>query len=312
MSRDASGTTFDGAVLLGPSSFGEVDPSPRRLLETAGLRLVENPYKRKLTKDEIRALLTADVVGLIAGLELLDREVLSKSRLRAISRVGSGLSSVDLEAARDLGIAVSSTPDGPTSAVAELTLAAILALMRRLPAMNEAMHAGGWPKTIGGQIEGKTVVVVGYGRIGRRVAQLARAFGARVIAVDPAFSATDLDGLLLQPLEQALEVADIVTLHLSGEATLLDAAAFARLKRGAFVCNASRGGVVDESALQAALDQGIVAGAWLDVFAEEPYRGPLSSYSQVLLTPHVGSYTRECRLKMETEAAANLLAALRK
>lgn len=124
MSIDASGTTFDGAVLPGPSSFGEADLPPRRLLETAGLRLVENPYKRKLTRDEVRALLTADVVGLIAGLELLDREVLSKSRLRAISRVGSALSNVDLEAAGDFGMAVSSTPDGPTSAVAELTLSA--------------------------------------------------------------------------------------------------------------------------------------------------------------------------------------------
>jgi D-3-phosphoglycerate dehydrogenase len=299
------------AVVLGPSTFGDADRSPREQLERCGLRLIDNPYKRKLTRQEIRSLLTPDVIGLIAGLEPLDRDVLSGSALKVISRVGSGLSNVDLEAARDLGIAVRSTPDGPTGAVAELTLAAMLALVRGLPRLNDAVHAGGWPKTVGGQLAGKTVAVIGFGRIGRRVAALIRAFGAHPVAVDPALPASGVDGVPAMPLHDALDRADIVSVHVSGEACVLGDAELARLKPGAFVCNGARGGVVDERALLAHLESGHLAGAWLDVFEEEPYKGPLAARPDVLLTPHVGSYTRECRLQMETEAATNLIDALR-
>lgn len=298
------------AVLLGPSSFGETDAAPRDVIAAAGFRLIENPVKRRLTKDEVRALLTPDVVGLIAGLEPLDRDVLGGSRLRAVSRVGSGMSNVDAEAARELGIAVRSTPDGPTQAVAELTLASMLALVRGVPAMNAAMHDGGWPKTIGGQLSGKTIAIVGYGRIGRRVASLVRAFGADVVAVDPSLTEAGAGDVRVQPLDAALAAADIVTLHVAGEQQIIGARELALMKRGSWICNAARGGVVDEAALQAALDSGQLAGAWLDCFVQEPYDGPLRAYPQVLMTPHVGSYTRECRLKMEMDAATNLLEAL--
>jgi D-3-phosphoglycerate dehydrogenase / 2-oxoglutarate reductase len=298
------------AVLLGPSSFGETDAAPRDVIAAAGFRLIENPVKRRLTKDEVRALLTPDVVGLIAGLEPLDRDVLAGSKLRALSRVGSGMSNVDAAAAEQLGIAVRSTPDGPTQAVAELTLASMLALVRGVPAMNTAMHDGAWPKTIGGQLSGKTVAVVGYGRIGRRVASLVRAFGASVIAVDPSLSGTEADGVPVRPLDEALAAADIVTLHVAGENEIIGERELALMPRGSWICNAARGGVVGEAALQRALDSGQLAGAWLDCFVNEPYDGPLRAYPQVLLTPHVGSYTRECRLKMEMDAATNLLEAL--
>lgn len=309
MSRDV---LRDVTVLLGPSSFGDADPAARRLLTDAGLRLVDNPFKRKLTRAEVRALLTPDVRGLIAGLEPLDGEILAGSSLRVVSRVGSGVSNVDLAAARTLGIAVRSTPDAPVNAVAELTLGAMLSLMRGLPEMNQALHGGAWTKILGGQLEGKAVAVIGFGRIGRRVAQLVRAFGARVMAVDPMIKTPAVEGVPVRSLDEALRESDIVTLHVSGEKVLLDSAAFARLKRGAYICNAARGGVIDEIALKHALDAGVVSGAWLDCFVEEPYTGPLREYRQVLLTPHVGSYTRECRVTMEMEAAVNLLEELKR
>lgn len=296
-------------VVLGPSSFGDVDPSVRALIADAGFDLVDNPFKRKLTRDEIGGLLTPDVVGLIAGLEPLDRAVLEASRLKVVSRVGSGVSNVDLVAARDLGIAVRTTPDGPTSAVAELTLTGMLSLLRRFPEMNRELHAGRWPKTMGAQLDGRTVAVVGYGRIGRRVTELVRAFGARVLAVDP--QAVSDGDVPVMTLDEALPLADIVTFHVSGEELVLGEREFGLLKAGAFVCIVARGGVVDEAALQRHLDSGQVGGAWLDCFVEEPYKGPLTGRPDVLLTPHVGSYTRECRLRMERDAATNLLAVLK-
>jgi D-3-phosphoglycerate dehydrogenase len=296
-------------ILLGPSSFGALDSSPRSVLVDAGFELVENPFRRRLTRDELGALLDSSVVGLIAGLEPLDRDVLQASSLRVVSRCGAGMFNVDVLAAEELAIRVCSTPDGPTVAVAELTLSAMLSILRGTHRMDAAMHAGDWPKTIGGQLEGRTVVVVGLGRIGRRVAQLVAAFGARIIAVDPMAAASADGECEFRSLQDALPDAGVVTLHCSGETEVLGAAELAQLPRGAFVLNCARGGVVNEAALLSALDSGHVAGAWLDCFVEEPYTGPLRGHAQVLLTPHVGSYTRECRLKMETQAARNLVEA---
>ncbi len=303
--------SFSGRkALIGPSTFGAVDRRPLNLLIEVGLDIVENPFKRKLTRDEVSELLATGVTALIAGLEPLDREILERSKLRVISRCGSGLSNIDLVAARELGIKVCSTPDGPTNAVAELTLAAMLNLVRGIPEMNEAMHAGLWRKTIGAQLEGKTVVIVGFGRIGRQVAELLVPFGANLVAVDPALPG-QVGGISVYPLTEALPMADLVTVHASGEAEILGEKEFRLLKRGVLLLNCSRGGVISEAALRAFLDDGTVAGAWLDCFTEEPYHGPLIAYPQVLMTPHAGSYTRECRLSMETEAAQNLIDALR-
>lgn len=294
-------------VVLGPTTFGEPDPQPRRLLAEAGLEVVENPFKRRLTRDETVQILDPTIVGLIAGLEPLDRGVLAGSHLRVVSRCGSGMSNVDLVAASELGIRVRSTPDGPTSAVAELVVAAMLDLIRGVSAMNAAMHAGKWPKTIGGQLDGKTIAIVGLGRIGRRLASLVTAFGARVVAVDPALTGSAVDGVSISTLADALRVADVVSLHCSGEAEVLGERELAAMKAGSYVLNCARGGVVNEAALKCALDSGHLAGAWLDTFVKEPYAGPLQGHPRVLLTPHVGSYTRECRLRMEAEAAQNLI-----
>nr|MBI3612072.1 phosphoglycerate dehydrogenase [Nitrospirota bacterium] len=288
--------------------FGAVDNTPMERLHQAGAHIVRNPFKRKLTKEELHALLPG-VIGLIAGLEPLTRDVLEISQLKVISRCGVGLSNVDLQAAADLGIVVRSTPDAPTTAVAELTVGAMLSLLRMVGWMDRDLHDGAWNKKIGVQLEGKTVVIIGFGRIGQKVASLLAPFNATIIAVDP--SRTDCGTVPILPLHEALRRADIVTAHCSGETCILGEKEFTLLKPGAFVLNGARGGVIDEKALMKSLDEGRVAGAWLDSFEEEPYRGPLTKYPQVILTPHVGSYTQECRTRMELEAVDNLLAALR-
>lgn len=299
-------------ILLGPSSFAETDKAPLARLQEAGYEVVDNPYKRKLTKPELFDLLTPDVIGIIAGLEPLDREVMSRSSLKVVSRVGSGMSNVDQNAAEELGIAVRSTPNGPTEAVAELTLGALLSLLRMIPQMDQALHACKWNKRIGAQLEGKTVAIVGYGRIGRRVAELLSPFHIRLLVVDPYLKQSDVAEAELMALDEALPQADVISLHSSGEACLLGEREFRLMKQGAFLLNVARGGLVAEEPLIAALDDGRVVGAWFDTFGTEPYTGPLCGRENVVLTPHVGSYTLECRQGMENEAVDNLLAVLGK
>lgn len=296
-------------VLIGPSSFGELDRAPLDRLIEVGCEVIDNPFKRKLAKEELTKLLEGGVTGLIAGLEPLDREVLQKSRLKVISRCGSGLSNVDLAAASELGIEVCTTPSGPTAAVAELTLGAMLSLLRMVPQMDRDLHEGKWTKKIGLQLEGKTIVIIGFGRIGRHLASLLTPFKTRMLAVDPHLS-EPVAGVPLVSLEEALPQADVLTLHCSGETCLLGKKEFALLKPGAFVMNAARGGLIDEAALLNGLEQKTIAGAWLDTFEMEPYSGPLTRYPQVILTPHIGSYTSECRRRMEFEAVENLIATL--
>jgi D-3-phosphoglycerate dehydrogenase len=272
--------------------------------------MLDNPYKRKLTKEELLDLLSEDVVGLIAGLETLDREVLEKSNIQVISRVGAGLSNVDLEAARDLGIQVFNTPDAPTNAVAELTIGAMLSLMRMIPQMDLALHDGQWQKRIGVQLQCKTVAIIGFGRIGRRVGELLSPFGVKILVVDPYVDESACAGYRKVTLQAALPEADVVTIHSSGHDCIMGEKEFPYMKKGAYLLNVARGGVISEKALIKAIENGIVAGAWLDTFEEEPYKGPLCRYRNVILTPHVGSYTAECRSRMEGEAVENLLKAL--
>jgi D-3-phosphoglycerate dehydrogenase len=297
-------------ILIGPSSFAESDKTPLERLLAAGFTVIDNPYKRKITKEELHTLLKEDVVGILAGLEPLDRDVLSQSHLKCISRVGAGMNNVDLKAAKDLNIAVFNTPDGPTSAVAELVVGTLVSLLRWLPQSHQNLHDRKWVRRMGGQIEGKTIAIIGFGRIGRRVAELLTPFRTKLIAVDPFLEKSATLPCPLLPLEEALSQADIITIHTSGEECLFDDAAFSHMKRGALLLNAARGNIVSGKALIAALDEGIVAGAWLDTFEKEPYEGPLCNYENVILTPHIGSYTAECRQSMENEAVSNLLKVL--
>jgi len=294
-------------ILIGPSSFAATDKTPMDRLIAAGYEVIDNPYKRKLTREELLNLLDDDVVGLIAGLETIDRKVLEKTGLQVVSRVGAGLSNVDLESARALGVQVFNTPDAPTNAVAELTIGAMLSLLRMIPQMDQALHEGQWQKKIGAQLQGRTVAIVGFGRIGRRVARLLSPFAVQILVVDPYIKESAYGDYRMVTLGAALSEADVVTIHSSGHACIIGEKEFSCMKKGAYLLNVARGGVISEKALIEALENGTVAGAWLDTFEEEPYSGQLCNYQNVILTPHVGSYTAECRLRMENEAVDNLL-----
>jgi D-3-phosphoglycerate dehydrogenase len=297
-------------ILITTSSFAEQSPDLLTRLHAKGFQVILNPYGRKLSEGEISDLLKKyQPVGMIAGVEPLTREVLSGvDNLRVISRCGIGLDSVDLEAAQELGIIVTNTPDAPTVPVAELTLGLILALLRGIPASDAGIRGGQWIRPMGQLLLGKTVGIIGCGRIGKCVAKFLSVFGCRLLGYDPMVSSTD--HLELVSLDFLLSESNIVTLHLPySDKThhILDESRFRSMQKGAVVVNAARGGLIDEQALFECLQDGHLGGAALDCFEQEPYIGPLKEMNNVILTGHIGSYAREGRALMEEQAVDNLV-----
>lgn len=300
-------------LFISTSSFdlANFSPSDRDDLHRAGVTITTNPYGRKLSEDEAIALLP-DAVGLIAGLEPLnDRVLRSAPYLRGIARVGIGLDTVDLAVAAELGIHVMNTPEPPAQAVAELTMGHMLGILRHIARVDRAIRTGTWKGEFGALLAGKTVGIVGYGRIGRRVATLLEAFGAEVIVHDP--YVTD-PGVTLVSIDELISISDIVTLHVpysSENHHLINRSRIASMKPGALIVNIARGGLIDEDALVEALQSGAVGGAALDCFENEPYSGPLASFDNVQMTAHMGTYAIETRGQMERQAAAQLVEHLR-
>ena len=303
-------------ILTSPSSFGQIDSEPFDLLTKNGYEYINNPYGRKLTEDEVVSL-GQDCVGIVAGVESLSQRVMDAlPQLKVISRVGIGMDSVDLSYAQRKGIIVTNTPDGPTRAVAELTLAMTLSLLRKIPQADAALKGRQWKKQTGNLILNKTIGVIGLGRIGRMVSELFRGIGNPVIAYDPCASDewAERNGVGLVKFEALLQTADIVTLHIPGNADkspVIGAQQLCMLKSTAMLINLSRGGIVDENALLEALLARKIASAAIDVFSEEPYAGPFCDLDNVILTPHIGSYAEEGKLLMEIEAVNNLISALK-
>ncbi|MDN5751977.1 MAG: phosphoglycerate dehydrogenase [Nitrosospira sp.] len=300
-------------LVISTSSFdADNNPHIKRLLDE-GMHIDGNRYGRKLTEDEAMELLGADAIGMIAGIEPLTERVFASAKsLKVVSRCGSGLDSVDLAAAKRYGIAVLNTPEAPAQAVAELTMGLILSALRRICQTDRLLRAGEWPRTQGQLLAAQTVGIVGLGRVGGRVARLCQAFDAKVVAHD-SYVKQRAPGIESVPLEKLLAEADIISLHLTYDTDthhLLDGEAFARMKPGAVVINTARGGLIDETALAEALASGQLGAAALDVFEQEPYRGPLLKCDKTILTSHIGSLARESRQRMEVEAAENLLRGL--
>lgn len=295
-------------IAISPSSFGEEDITPIEALKVHNIKIVQNPYHRRLTESEIIDHLKG-VDGLIAGLEPLNERVLkSADRLKAIARVGIGMDNVDLKAAEALNIKVSNTPEAPAEAVAELCLSALLSILRQLSKFNSDMHDGIWKKRIGKSLKDSKVLLIGYGRIGRKFGSLLQILGAKVMVSDPYIDSIEVSSNVnLVELKQGLKSADIISLHASGNDVILSEEHFEIMNDGAILLNSARGELVDEKAMINALKSGAIKHAWFDAFWEEPYKGKLTEFNNVILTPHVGTYTKQCRRMMEENAVNNLL-----
>ncbi|MDE0828823.1 MAG: phosphoglycerate dehydrogenase [Vicinamibacterales bacterium] len=300
-------------ALITTVPFGEADPAALVMLDAAGIEYVINPLGHQPTEQELVSLAPGFDV-LIAGTgPITDRVMEAAPQLRLISRVGVGLDSVDLLAARERGITVAYTPEGPADAVAELTIGLALSLLRGVHLANTAIRQGVWKRIQGRRLAQVTVGVVGVGRIGRRVIRLLLAFGARILANDLAPVALD-EPVRWVDKPTLYREADLVTLHVPLTRltrSLIGAEELAMMHPGAFLINTCRGGVVSEAALAAALRDSRIAGAAIDTFTDEPYRGELVQLDTCLITAHMGSMSVDCRANMECGAARNVVAFLR-
>lgn len=288
-------------VAVGASSFGEAAPEVMEQFQKKGIEVVRNPYGRKMTQEEIIEHLQG-ATGLLAGLEPLNEEVFRACPdLKAIARIGIGMDNVDREAARRYGIKVSNTPEGPTNAVAEMTLAALLAICHNLIPANEDVHNGIWKKRMGRSIQELNVLIVGYGAIGRKVSELLREMGAEIMIYDKYFPEKST-----HTLEEGVSEADVISLHASGKEEILSEELFSRMKEGVILLNSARGGLINEQALYHALKEE-KATFWGDALWTEPYEGMLRECKNAILTPHICTYTTQCRTSMERQAIENLL-----
>lgn len=272
--------------------------------------VVEHPTEHGRTEEEMITILAEADAAITLLSDPITRRVLEANpNLRLIANHAVGTNNIDIEAARELGIIVTNTPGVLTEATADLTMALLLAVTRRVVESDRALRAEGrceWEPLafLGTSLQGKRLGILGMGRIGTAVALRARAFGMDVTGVRRGES-----------LDTLLATSDIVTLHAPlTPAThhILNAAAFAKMKKGAYVINTARGPLVDENALCDALDQGHLRGAGLDVYEHEPAVNPrLLSMPNVVLLPHIGSATDEARTAMSRIAATNVLLFLR-
>src|SRR6266513_1244070 len=267
------------------------------------------------TKETLEAEITdADALIVRSATKVTEHLLARAPKLRAVGRAGVGVDNINLEAATKRGVLVMSTPGGNSVSVAEHTFALLLSLARQVPRLDRAIHEGRWEKSsaAGTEVRGKTLGLVGLGRIGSEVAVRAEAFDMRVLAYDPFISeaAAHEISVELVPLDQLLAESDFVSLHAAlspATQNLISAANIQKMKKGARIINTARGELVDESALAAALKSGKLAGAAVDVFSEEPPKNsPLVGLPYVIATPHVAGSTAEAQEEVGTQVAVQI------
>ena len=298
-------------VFIALSSFAKHGTRPLDILIKNGLNVKINDSGMRLTSEQIIEL-AKDANGIIAGVEPYTRNVLeSLPKLQCISRAGVGTDNIDYKTANSNKIIIRNTPDVIVTPVAELTLAMILSLLRMLIPINNEMKNGKWEKITGSNLENKKVGIIGAGKIGKRVAELIHSFGAEILVCDPVMDIEWAKKLSINyvDIKDIFLNCNIITLHISkiDDQFLIGHEEIKLFKKGTILINTSRGNAIDESALKFGLDNNILSGIGLDVYQNEPYRGKLANYKNVILTPHVATLTSESRLAMEIQASENLV-----
>ena len=295
-----------------------INDSAVSLMQAAGYtNLVRLP--KALDREALHAALRGvHILGIRSRTQLDAAALNAADRLLAVGCFSVGTNQVDLEAARGRGIPVFNAPFSNTRSVAELVIGEIVMLLRRITARSAGAHAGAWDKSATGSVEvrGKTLGIVGYGNIGTQLSTLAEAMGMRVIFYDHTDRLRHGNTEPVESLGELLAQADVVSLHVpetEATANMIGAAELARMKRGAYLINNARGTVVDLDALAAALRDGHLAGAAVDVFPKEPgsnaerFVSPLQGLPNVILTPHIGGSTQEAQERIGSEVARKLV-----
>jgi D-3-phosphoglycerate dehydrogenase len=308
----------DCKVLVTPTSFGSHDPELKKQLEATAGEVVYNTTGKPLSSDDLVKLLL-DVDGYIAGLDLIDRAALQAAKqLQIVARYGVGVDSVDLDAARELDIVVTNTPGANSGSVAELALGLMLTLARKINTAISMTSQGEWPRLRGVSLDGKTVGILGFGAIGQQLAQRLVGFGCTVLAYDPYASEEAAAKYQVELCEQdeVIARADFLSLHLPAlpeTCGMVNADFIARMKTGAYLVNTARGEIVDEAALLAGLESGMIAGAALDAFVQQPPSAdnPLLRHARVIATPHMGAHSDGATNAMGWASLKDCLAVLR-
>lgn len=282
-----------------------------------GIQFVYHPWNRKPRPEEIvEEVVGGGYDGLIAGTERIENAIADQAKnLKVVSRVGSGLDNVDVEYFAARGVVTTYTPFGPVDAVAELVVGLMVAGLRRFRLHDARVRCGEWKRDFGGCIAGRRVGIVGFGRIGKRVAALLAPFRCKVLLHDiaPDVATAHAMGLDFVPKEALLRDVDILTLHVPLKPDTRDWLGHAELalcKEDVLIVNASRGGIVSDAAMVEFLRMRGKAYYCADVYSKEPYAGDLVGLENTVLLPHVGASTRESRLAMEVEALENCISVL--
>lgn len=266
-------------------------------------------YRPGIQKEELLKVVGGYDALVVRGRTKVDRDVLDKAaRLRLVARAGTGLDNVDVEYAKSKGVEVVNSPESLVEAVAEHVTLLMLAMSRKLVAADQTTKAGKWEKEslLGIELKGKTLGIVGLGRIGRRIGEIADVLGMSLLVYDvipiPAEVIAKLHCKVVG-IDEVFSRADYVTLHVpmtDQTRHMVDSKRLSSMKSNAFLINTSRGGVIDEAALVTALKQGVIAGAALDVFEKEPPSGEILSAPNTILTPHIGGQTVEAQVSAIT------------
>ncbi|MCB2191676.1 MAG: phosphoglycerate dehydrogenase [Deltaproteobacteria bacterium] len=297
-------------------SFGLYSAEPVQWLKDKGWEVVPRPPDMSLERDSVMEFYQG-CDGVVPGMVPLDREMMAAlPNLKVVAVHGAGVDHIDLQGAEELGIAVCNVPGGNARAVAELALGLMLSLARRIPWADRLVKDGGWTTVMGCQLGGRTLGIVGLGKIGKELARLAGCLGMKLMAHGRTHEHefTGRHNVAWVSLEELLAASDFVSLHLPGTPEtmgMIRAPQLALMKPGAYLLNLGRGGVVDEEALYHGLEQGHLAGAALDVFSQEPLgESPLAKLPQVISTPHLGGFTVESAAEVGRICAQNLAAVL--
>ena len=302
-------------VIVGPVRYAELCSTGRSMLLDHGFTLIENETTVPWTQEELHGFI-ADADAAVAGVEVYDAPALAyATRLQIISRLGVGLDNIDLDATRERGINVVNVPGGNAAAVAELAIGFMISVLRRIPEMDGAARAGRWDRFVGRELAGKSIGLIGFGAIARLVAQRLSGFDVSIRAHDPfadEAAAARLGVTLVDSPEAAVADVDIVSVHAPHTAAthhLVDDALLSRMRQGTILINTSRGGLVDQEALVAALASGRIAGAGLDVFEVEPVSAdnPLFAHPAVVAAPHAAADSREAYERIGIATAQAIL-----
>ena len=304
-------------ILIATRSFGSTSPKPFEVLTEAGLHYTRADMSQEMTEGRLIELLKG-ISGAIVGVVPVTAHVLENTpSLRVISMHGIGVDHIDLTAAERLGVVVANCPGTNDQAVADLTIGLMVAVARDLPRADATVRQGGWGRFEGGELWRKTLGLIGLGRIGRAVARRAIGFEMRVLVYDPYIQPNrnqQINGVEFLELNEVIAKADFLSLHapLTAETRhMISQRQLQAMKPSAYLINTARGDLVDEQALHRALCGKQIAGAAIDVFAEEPPTGsPLLDLENVVLTPHIGAHTREAIDRMGVMAAQNVVRTL--